>query len=74
MEGMPTEICIRFGKTVRRLRLQRGWRQIDLATHAELAKSYVSELETARREPCLNTIDRIAKALGVSASELMQDN
>jgi len=35
---------------IRDLRRQRGWRQIDLAAHAELSKTHICELEVGRRE------------------------
>lgn len=42
---MAADICIRLGRKIQELRRKRGWRQIDLAAHAELSKTHISELE-----------------------------
>ena len=68
---MATDICIRLGRKIRELRRQRGWRQIDLAVHAQLSKTHINELEAGKREIGLNALERLAKALDVKISELM---
>jgi len=68
---MATDISIRLGKKIRALRRGRGWRQIDLAAHAELSKTHVCELELGKREIGLLTLERVAYALDVKISELM---
>ena len=71
---MATEdIRIRLGKRIRELRRARGWRQIDLAAHAELSKTHICELETGKREVGLKALERIAGALDTSVSKLMSD-
>ncbi len=69
---MATDIRIQLGKKIRELRKKRGWRQIDLAAHAELSKTHVCELETGKREVGLLALERIAEALEVKASELLK--
>jgi transcriptional regulator with XRE-family HTH domain len=69
---MATDICVRLGRQIRVLRRQRGWRQIDLAAHAELSKTHVSELETGKREVGLRALERISNALDIRVSELMK--
>lgn len=69
---MASDICIRLGQKIKELRRRRGWRQIDLAAHAELSKTHVSELETGKREVGLKTLERLADALEVKISDLMQ--
>jgi transcriptional regulator with XRE-family HTH domain len=69
---MATDICVRLGKRIRDLRRQRGWRQIDLAAHADLSKTHVNELERGKREVGLKALERLAEALDVKVSELMQ--
>jgi transcriptional regulator with XRE-family HTH domain len=60
-----------FGARVRRLRLARGLSQEALAERAELHWTYVSGVERGVRNPGLNTIGRLAKALGVSPAKLL---
>jgi len=70
--GMATDICKRFGRKVRSLRLARGWRQIDLAEHADLSPTHISGLETGKREPGLRAIERLARALDVHPADLLR--
>ena len=69
---MATDICIRLGRKIRELRRKRGWRQIDLAAHAELSKTHINELEAGKREIGLRALERLADALEMKVSELMQ--
>lgn len=65
---MASDISLRLGRQIRELRRKRRWRQIDLAAHAELSKTHVSELENGKREVGLNTLERLADALEVRIS------
>jgi transcriptional regulator with XRE-family HTH domain len=69
---MTTKICIQLGERIRELRRARGWRQIDLAAHAELSKTHVNELEKGKREVGLNALERLALALDLKPSELLK--
>jgi transcriptional regulator with XRE-family HTH domain len=61
--------CVIVGKNVRRLRLQKGMTQEELAFEAEIDLTYVGGIERGRRNPSLMVLVRIAKALGVPPSE-----
>jgi len=69
---MATDIRVQLGKKIKAVRRARGWRQIDLAAHAELSKTHVCELELGKREIGLLTLERVAEALDVKASELLK--
>lgn len=69
---MARDICVRFGKRVRELRKERGWRQLDLAVHAGISENYVSDLELGRKEVCLRTIETLSEALGTDILGLMK--
>jgi transcriptional regulator with XRE-family HTH domain len=69
---VATDISIQLGKKVRELRRERGWRQVDLAAHAELSKTHVNELERGKREVGLNALERLAEALDLKISDLMK--
>jgi len=73
MVGMARDICIRFGKRVRELRKEKGWRQLDLAEQARISENYVSDLELGRKEVCLRTLEALAAALKVAIPDLMKD-
>lgn len=68
---MATDICTRLGRKIRELRRERGWRQIDLATHAELSKTHICELEAGKREVGIKALERLANALDMKVSDLM---
>lgn len=68
---MEQDICILVGARIRDNRLQRGWRQIDLAAHASISETYISEVETGSSEICLRTLNAIAKAFGLTLGELL---
>ena len=69
---MATDICIALGQKIRELRQKRGWRQIDLAAHAELSKTHINELEAGKREIGLRALERLASAFELRVSELMK--
>jgi XRE family transcriptional regulator of biofilm formation len=58
---------------LRRWRRERGLTQEELAKKAGVTKFYISQLETGiRHNPSLPVLRRLAKALGVSAGELLE--
>ncbi|MBI2260833.1 MAG: helix-turn-helix transcriptional regulator [Caulobacterales bacterium] len=62
-----------FGKNVRRVRLEKGMTIEGLANEVSLSYSYVGEMQRGKRNPTLKVVERIAKALGVSAVELLRE-
>lgn len=58
---------------VKELREARGWTQAQLAEAAGVAQSLISDLEAGKRASRYTTLMRIAKALGVSLSELTSE-
>lgn len=60
-----------FARNLRNARLRAGLSQEDLGDAAELHRTAIGFLERAERDPRLKTIVRLARALGVSASELL---
>jgi transcriptional regulator with XRE-family HTH domain len=62
-----------FGRRIRTLRQKRGFSQEELAERAQLHWTYVSEIERGRRNPSLNILGRLARALDVPLSRLMAD-
>jgi transcriptional regulator with XRE-family HTH domain len=63
----------KFGKQVRRLRTLKGFSQEKLAELAGLHRNYIGGIERGERNIALLNILRLAKALGVSPSELLQE-
>jgi transcriptional regulator with XRE-family HTH domain len=55
---------LKFGKSVRRLRLEKGWTQEVLAERAKLHPTYIGGIERGERNVGLDNIIRLARALG----------
>jgi transcriptional regulator with XRE-family HTH domain len=48
-------------------------RQIDLAERVGIQESYVSNIESGKKEPCLEIIEMLADGLGVSLRKIFWD-
>lgn len=67
----PIDPKILFGKRLVQLRQERKWSQEQLALESGLARSYLGGVERGQRNIALVNICRLAEALNVSASELL---
>jgi transcriptional regulator with XRE-family HTH domain len=65
------DLLTRFATNVRRLREKKKLSQKSLADKVGISVSYVSMLERGQRSPPLETIEKMAKALGVPAASLL---
>jgi len=65
------KILIAFGDRVRQLRKEKGLSQEELSFKADLHRTYIGMIERAEKNITLTNIEKIAKALEVSISELM---
>ncbi len=70
MVWMAIDICMAMGERIRALRTHRGWRQIDLAVAAGINENYVSDLESAKKEVCLRTLQALANSFDLTVREL----
>ncbi|MEL7218166.1 MAG: helix-turn-helix transcriptional regulator [Pseudomonadota bacterium] len=61
----------RLAQNLRRLRQVRNWSQEELAHQTDIHRTYVSDLERARRNPSVEVIERLAKGLDVKLGELL---
>ena len=61
-----------FGEQVRKLRKARGLSQEELAELAELHRNYIGSIERGERNVALLNIVRLAKALEVPLSKLLE--
>ncbi len=67
------DIRTRLGQNVRRLREAKGWSQEDYADRAGIHRTYVSDIERGRRNPTVTVVEKLAKALAVTAGQLLDD-
>ena len=59
-----------FGQRIRYLRKERGLTQEQLSFEIGADNSYIANIENAHRDIPLSRVNKIAKTLGVSLSEL----
>jgi transcriptional regulator with XRE-family HTH domain len=62
----------KLGKNLKRIRTKKGISQGDIVRTLGMPKSFVSSIENGRTNPTLATIAKLAKAVGVSTSELLK--
>jgi len=65
------DIRARLAKNLIALRQAKGWSQEDLADEASLHRTYVSGIERKIRNPTVLILERLAKALKVTAGRLL---
>ena len=66
------KILINFGKQVRRIRKEKGLSQEQLAFKANLHRTYIGMIERAEKNITLINIEKIANALEVEISQLLE--
>ncbi|MES2476444.1 MAG: helix-turn-helix transcriptional regulator [Verrucomicrobiota bacterium] len=67
------EIARDIGRVVRRLREIKGLSQEDFAELTGHHRTYIGFLERGERSPNVETVNRIARALEMKASDLLRD-
>lgn len=66
-----TQQDIRLGKRIAKVRRSRGYTQEQLAEQIGVSLTWIGYIETAKRRPNLKMIYRLARALDVSAGDLL---
>ncbi|MGC4960868.1 helix-turn-helix domain-containing protein [Gordonia sp. DT101] len=62
-----------LGTTIREVRKTRGLTMVQLAESAGVSQGLISQVENGRADPSLETLRRIAEALGAPLFDLFQD-
>lgn len=62
----------KLGKSLKRLRTEKGLSQGDIARVLAVGRGYISNMENGKTNPTLSTISKLAKALSVSINELLK--
>jgi transcriptional regulator with XRE-family HTH domain len=69
---VPGQVKARIGLTIREFRLRLGYSQEVLAEKCGLHRTYIGGVERGERNISLENIVRIARALRVTPSQLLQ--
>lgn len=62
----------KLGKNIRNLRHEKGWSQEELADKVGLHRTYVGAVERGEQNITVDTLAKLAKALGASFEALFQ--
>jgi transcriptional regulator with XRE-family HTH domain len=65
------DILKKFGEKLQRVRKLRKISQEELAAKLSMHRTYIGMIERGERNPTIRTLYKIAKALNVSASEIL---
>jgi len=68
---MKDRILREFGNRVKKLREAKGWSQEKLAKKAGLHRTYIGSIERSERNVSLINLEKIAKALNIKITELI---
>jgi transcriptional regulator with XRE-family HTH domain len=68
---MKKEILVKFGERVREKRLEQGLSQEELAVKAGVHRTYIGMIERAEKNITLSNIEKVAKALDISITNLI---
>lgn len=68
-----SSLRVRLGKAIRRLRLQAGYSQESFAAVVGVHRTYMGSLERGERNVSLENIEKVAKALNISVSQLFAE-
>ncbi|MBW3245862.1 helix-turn-helix transcriptional regulator [Epibacterium sp. DP7N7-1] len=73
MERKNQNLMAAYAKVLRKKRKAAKLSQEELAFRTELSMSYISFLETCRRQPTLTVMEAICRELGVSLTEFVRE-
>ncbi len=66
-------VLIKFGLKVKRLRLEKGWSQEELAYKSGFHRTYIGMIERAERNISLKNIERLAQTFDLRIEDLFKD-
>ena len=70
---MQDDILIRYGQAVRKIRLEQGISQEELADRCGLHRTYISDIELGKRNLSLENIERISISLNKKISDFFEE-
>jgi len=73
MDSSVEDPVFAFARRLKKMRLERGLSQEQLASLAQLDRTYVSSCEAGRRNATIRTIYRLSAALSIDPAALVSD-
>ncbi len=71
---MNNKAVQKFGQNMKRIREAKKMSQGDIYRATKIERAYISNLEAGKQNPTLETMEKIAKALGVNVEQLQSNN
>jgi transcriptional regulator with XRE-family HTH domain len=71
-DQLAHEIKTAFGLRLRETRLAKGISQLDLGLDCGLSQTYLSEVESGKRNISLVNMSKLARSLGITLGELLR--
>lgn len=68
---MDKVLLRKLAKRIKKLRKQNNFSQDELSFRSNIARSTLGNIETAKNDVVLSKLNKIAKAFGISLSELL---
>jgi len=68
------DIKTKFGQKIKKIRTEKGLSQEQLASICCLHRTYISDIERGRRNVSIENVGKIAHALKINPSELLNFN
>lgn len=62
----------KFGENMKKIRLEKDMSQGDICRSLGLDRAYISNVENGKQNLTISTMEKIAKALGVSIDQLLK--
>jgi len=64
---------LKIGKRIKTVRVAKGLSQARLSHLSSVSQAYISELEADEKNPTISIVQKLATALGVKVSDLLED-
>ncbi len=68
-----SNINIKTGARIRKLRKNKGWSQEKLALEANLHRAYIGQIERGEKNIGLKNLEKIAKTLGLRIKDMISE-
>jgi len=66
-------LLVELGSRIRALRKAKKWTQTDMAVNLDINRGHISDIESGKREVGLITLQIIARGLGTTMAQLLED-
>lgn len=60
--------------SIKKNRERLGWTQTKLAQESGVSQTYISEIEAGKSQPTIKVLRKLASAMNISVSELLDEN